>query len=513
MNVAAHLWAMAASVPGAIALEVQSTGERVTFGALAERASAMARGLQAFGIGKGDRVLLMVRPGTDFAALAFALLGLGAVVVFVDPGMGRRHLVDCIAHARPKAIIAERLLHALCVLHPRALAGVQARLSVGWWPGAASVARLRRHPGAGFEPTPLSPSDDAVVAFTSGATGKPKGVLLQHSVLAAQLESFKRLSGIGRGDVYLATLPVLAILGPGFGCATVLPDIDASRPRDANPLTLVAAIRHYGVTHSFGSPAVWRNVAQTGARLPSMRCLLIGGAPVAPSLLATLAALIPNGSVHTPYGATEAVPLACASASEILREVETHRGTLVGRPLRDVELRIVAISDGPLAEARALPVGEVGEIVVRGPVVSRTYERRRDADSLAKIPDPGGHWHRMGDLGCLDGAGRLWFCGRKSERVDSGATTLFTACVEPRFEAHPSVQRVALVRAGGKAILVVEARPGAKADAKAAAEILALRGELPVERVLFKRRLPLDARHGAKILRGELAHWAEGRLA
>jgi len=505
MNVAAHLWAMAAGAPRATALEVQSTGARVTFGELADRASAIARGLEALGIGRGDRVLLMVRPGVDFAALAFALLGLGAVAVFIDPGMAHAHLVDCIAQARPKAIVAERLLHALCTLHPRALAGVQARISVGWWPGIATLARLRRHPPAGFEPALLSPTDDAVVVFTSGATGKPKGVLLQHSVLAAQLESFKLF--------YLAILPVLAIFGPGFGCSTVFPDIDASRPRAANPRTLVAAIRRYGVTHSFGSPAIWRKVADTGARLPSMRCLLIGGAPVASSLLAKLAPLLPNGSVHTPYGATEAVPLACASASEILSESETNRGTLVGRPLPGVEVRIVAISDGRLAEARALPTGEIGEIVVRAPVVSRSYEGCRDANALAKIPDPFAHWHRMGDVGWLDDAGRLWFCGRKSERVGSAGAPLFTACVEPRFEVHPAVQRVALIGVGGKAILVVELRDGVKADAKSTAEILMLRGELPIDRILFKRRLPLDTRHAVKILRGELARWAEGRLA
>lgn len=513
MNVAIHLWSMAARTPGAVALEVQATGERLTFSELASRASAMARGLQARGIGHGDRVLLMVRPGADFAALAFALLALGAVAVFIDPSLGRRRLMDCIAQARPKAIIAERILHAFAALHRRTLAGVKVRISVGRWPGATCISRLRGNAPADFAPLAVSPRDDAIVAFTSGATGAPKGVLLQHSVLAAQLASFIRLSGIGEGDVYLAILPLLAILGPGFGCATVLPAIDPSRPRDTNPQTVLTAIRRYGVTHSFGSPAVWRKIADAGIRLPTMRCLMIGGAPVPAALLRALTPLLPNGRIHTPYGATEAVPLTCAEASEILAEVRTDCGMLVGRPLPGVELRIVAISDEPLAEATALPAAEIGEIVVRGPVVSRSYERGHDADALAKIPDSSGAWHRTGDLGVLDEQGRLWFCGRKSERVESAGITLFTACVEPRFDAHPAVKRAALVGARGKAVLVVEPKPGAKADAAAAAGILALRGGIPIERILFKDALPLDGRHAAKILRGELARWAEGRVA
>src|SRR4051812_14585031 len=101
MNVALHLWSRAALAPGAVALYVQATGEQLTFSELASRASAMARALEARGIGRGDRVLLLVRHGADFAALAFAVLALGAVAVFIDPGLGRRRLVDCIAQARP----------------------------------------------------------------------------------------------------------------------------------------------------------------------------------------------------------------------------------------------------------------------------------------------------------------------------------------------------------------------------------------------------------------------------
>jgi acyl-coenzyme A synthetase/AMP-(fatty) acid ligase len=113
----------------------------------------------------------------------------------------------------------------------------------------------------------------------------------------------------------------------------------------------------------------------------------------------------------------------------------------------------------------------------------------------------------------MDEQGRLWFCGRKSERVVTAGLTLFTTCVEPRFYRHPLVQQAALVGARGKAVLVVEPKPGAKADAAAAAGILALRGGLPIEQILFKAALPLDGRHAAKILRGQLARWAERRVA
>jgi acyl-CoA synthetase (AMP-forming)/AMP-acid ligase II len=165
--------------------------------------------------------------------------------------------------------------------------------------------------------------------------------------------------------------------------------------------------------------------------------------------------------------------------------------------------------------ARQLPTGEVGEIVVTGPSVTRSYDRLPAADAAAKIQDGERLWHRMGDLGYLDADGRLWFCGRKAECVQRAEDVLYTDCCEAIFNQHPSVYRSALIDlGGGQAGLVIEPEADAfprtaskRAEFIAELEALAephphLRQQL---RFFFEQRFPVDVRHNAKIHRLALA--------
>jgi acyl-CoA synthetase (AMP-forming)/AMP-acid ligase II len=240
------------------------------------------------------------------------------------------------------------------------------------------------------------------------------------------------------------------------------------------------------------------------------------------------------------------------SAGEIAR---AHGlGACVGRPVAEIAVKIIAPADGPLAtlaDARELPRGEIGEIIVRGPVVTKTYDALPEATAAAKIAaaniqhptsnaEPqsrldanldvgssmfdvrrstvfGAVWHRMGDCGYLDADGRLWFCGRKAERVETTAGTLHTEPCEQVFRAHPRAARCALIGLGERgrqrAALVVEARPANAADAGTLArELRALARQhaptAPIALFFFHPQFPVDVRHNAKIHRLTLAAWA-----
>ncbi len=163
------------------------------------------------------------------------------------------------------------------------------------------------------------------------------------------------------------------------------------------------------------------------------------------------ASFLPQGKLHSPYGATEALPVSTISADDVATLAGSSPGAPVGRPLPGIEARIIAVADGPIvtwAEARELPPGEIGEIVVRGPVVTREYDGLGAATALAKIQDGASVWHRMGDCGYLDPAGLLWFCGRKAERVQTEAGTLQTEICEQVFRSHPRAARCALIGLG-----------------------------------------------------------------
>jgi acyl-CoA synthetase (AMP-forming)/AMP-acid ligase II len=524
---------MAGERPQAPALHVAAGGGSTTsFAELEDLSARLAAGLSAMGLGAGDRALVMLRPGVHFVATAFALLRLGVVPVFADPGLGRRHLLPAIAAAAPRGMIAVPLLHAVRAVRPRPFSAVRVAVSAGFWPGARSLTALAATPGGAPPPAPAAPDDTAIIAFTTGSTGEPKGVCFSHRVLHAQVRALVELGRIRQDDVQLALLPLLAILGPGLGCASVLPDMDASRPATVDPAKLAAAIERYGVTLGFGSPTPWRvladHCATRGIRLPRLSRVLVGGAPVPASLVERLRPVLGAGSaVEVVYGATEALPISSVEGGDLSAAAGSPggRGALVGRPVGGAEVRVLRIVDGPIAamaEDVLAPAGEVGEIAVRGEVVTPSYFERPDADALARIPDEGGAWHRMGDLGRLDAEGRLWFCGRKADRVETGAGALYTACVEPAFEAHPRVARAAILGLGARPrqrpALVVEPRRGAfprtaSARAAFAAELRALDAAPAVEDVLFRRALPLDVRHNAKILRHELVPWAEARLS
>jgi acyl-coenzyme A synthetase/AMP-(fatty) acid ligase len=345
----------------------------------------------------------------------------------------------------------------------------------------------------------------------------------------------RRLYGIEPGEVDLPTFPLFGLFGPALGLTSVLPEMDATRPAHVDPRKILGALRHFGVTNLFGSPALIRRVGAYGAgqgiRLPSLRRVISAGAPVPAAAIERFGKMLaPGVQVHTPYGATEALPVASIASAEILGETGQRTaegaGVCVGRPVPGMTVKVIRISDEPIATWSAdleVPAGDVGEIVVQGPVVTAAYYNRPDLTALHKIADVrGGFWHRMGDLGYFDEQGRLWFCGRKSQRVATPAGTLYTIPCEGVFNAHPTVYRTALVgvRRGEavEPVLCVERdrEAGYVSDERLRAELLALGAAWPhtkgIRHVLFHPAFPVDIRHNAKIFREKLAAWAAKRL-
>ncbi|MBI5200305.1 MAG: AMP-binding protein, partial [Elusimicrobia bacterium] len=371
------------------------------------------------------------------------------------------------------------------------------------------------------------------ILFTSGSTGAPKGAAYTHGNFSAQVEALRRHFSIEPGEVDLPTFPLFALFDPALGMTAVIPEMDFTRPGSVEPANILGPVDRYGVTHLFGSPAlldrVGRFASGRGIRLRSLKRVVSAGAPVPAKVLERVQELLPPGvEVHTPYGATEALPVSSISSSEVLGETRRltaqGRGVCVGRPMPGTEVRVIRISDEPIpawSDALLAPHGETGEIVVRGAQVTEAYHGRAEATALAKIRlSDGGVFHRMGDLGYFDDEGRLWFCGRKTQRVVTARGPLFTIPCEAVFNQHPSVRRSALVGVGEKGaqrpVLVVELEPGVRPGNLLRAELFELGSRHEhtkcVNDILFHPGLPVDIRHNAKIGRERLAVWAAGEL-
>ena len=605
VNVSRHLWTQAAQQPAAPALRIpvgRAGGGTIryaelNFAELAAEADAWAWRLTKAGVRPGDRVLVLVRPGLPLIAAVFALFKLGAPPIVIDPGMGRKNFLECVQRSQPRVLLGIARGQIASWIFRDAFRTVTRRL----WVSGNPAQRLAGGPVPVFPAAATAADDLAAILFTSGSTGAPKGVCYEHGMFEAQVRLVRATYGIAPGEVDLAVLPVFALFNPALGMTTVVPQLDPSRPAAAAPAHLVQAIRQNGVTNSFGSPVIWTKIArhcsERGLTLPGVKRILMAGAPVPPPLFALMRQVFPNAQLHSPYGATEALPVSSVSAEEVIgksvdgerwtvvgteagnRRPETGdrkpvagdrlasagvekagtaaatlqgRGTCVGRPVAEMTAKVIAIVDGPiatLAEARELPPGEIGEIIVRGPVVTtaydllpeatakaKIYEREpvetmevasaSDAPSAFRLPVSGlssAVWHRMGDAGYVDAEGRLWFCGRLAERVETPHGTLYPDCVEPIFNVHPRVRRTALLGFGprGKqvAALAVECWPGQaprgtpeKRDlGRELRELGEAHGHTQLVRIFyFVGRFPVDVRHNAKIHRLQLARALAG---
>jgi acyl-CoA synthetase (AMP-forming)/AMP-acid ligase II len=514
----------------------RSAYAHLTFEQLDRASDRLAHGLGNAGINRGDRTILMVRPSLDFFEIIFGLFKIGAVPVVVDPGMGIKRMLACYQSTRPLAMIGVPLAHAVRTLFSKFFKTVVVRVTVGrrWFWGGHTLKKMQASAWKPFDLAQTHRDEPAAVLFTTGSTGPAKGAVYTHGNFDAQLKQIAGHLTFGADEIDLSTFPLFALFYPALGITAVVPDMDPTRPAQADPQRLIEAICDQGVTNMFASPTLLERLGAYGRthsiKLPSLKRVISAGAPVQARTIELFQPLLPESAdIHTPYGATEAVPIASICGAEILSETrkltEKGYGICIGRPIKDIPIRIIAIRDDPIPgwkDELLVPQGEIGELVVRGDLVSRGYFENPLADSLAKIPDGSGFWHRMGDLGWMDKKGRIWFCGRKSHRVTTASGTLYTIPCEAIFNTHPLVYRSALVGIGPPGhqapAICIELKKTKKHINRQTVkdELLDLAAQHDLTRdikiVLFHAAFPVDIRHNAKIFREKLAVWAASRV-
>ncbi|MEE8321122.1 MAG: fatty acid CoA ligase family protein [Gammaproteobacteria bacterium] len=543
-NIASHLPAMAKQQPDTLAVAVQRKGKhylQYTYRQLDEASDRIARGLQEIGIVKGTRTVLMVKPSLDFFALVFALFKVGAVLVAVDPGIGIRDLGKCLAEAEPDAFIGIKTAHIARLLFGWARKTLSINviadpgIIIGRW--MCSLEQVNRF-GSGSDKPGIydtQPGDMAAILFTSGSTGVPKGVIYTHANFTAQVNALQDLYQIQPGEIDVATFPLFALFAPAMGMTSVIPDMDFTRPGQVDPVRIFEAIDNFGATTMFGSPALLNRVGRYGIEhnktLPSLRRVLSAGAPVPAVVIERFKQMLnPDVQIFTPYGATESLPVSSIGSDDVLGETriatERGKGVCVGKPVDGLEVKVIKITDTAIPQWRdelVVPADEIGEIAVKGPQVTGAYYNRPQANELAKIMDgDNGFWHRMGDIGYIDAQGRLWFCGRKSQRVITEHGVLFTIPCEGVFNVHPGVFRTALVGVTMNnetvPVLCVELEAeNRNADHDdLCKELIQLGSQFEHTRrigtFLVHPAFPVDIRHNAKISRKQLAQWAQEKL-
>ena len=439
---------------------VEPDGTHVSFAELGARAEGFAAGWSAKGLGKGDRVLVAMPISADLYATLAALWSLGAVAVLPEPAMGLRGV-----------------RHALQLAPCKGLAAKEPYTWLRWLlPGLWTKPVFRPRVGPGKVPDHYPQGDEiALISFTSGSTGLPKAIARSHAFLQAQEAAIAPLLTSDADEIDLVAFPVFALINLAIGRTSVLPNWRMSRPGEVTPIELASWIEAQGVTRALLPPALCEALANARP-LPGLSTVFTGGGPVFPDLVERLQATRSKLRVVAVYGSTEAEPIAHMDARDISSEdrkaMATGSGLLAGRPVPEVSIRI-----------------QDGEILVAGDHVNEGYlDPTRDAET--KIKEDGVTWHRTGDAGRLDDAGRLWLLGRRGADVDG----VYPFEIEAAARLWPGVKRVALAKEGGRAVLAIEGDAGQIADwTERAAE------QFKITDVRHLATIPLDRRHGSKV--------------
>ena len=473
-----------------IAITDAAANVSITRPDFAARVATYAEAMHLRGVRHGERIAVLVPPSVDLIAVVYACWRIGAIAVIADRGLG--------LHGLKSAIRASRVSH---VIGP--VKAVAAARLLRWAP-RASMIRLSTFASSPVvsklefvSATEPNADDLAAVLFTSGATGPAKGVRYTHRQLYAQRDALQKAYNITSADTFVAAFAPFALYGPALGIATGLADMDVTSPGTLTAAALDDACRRVGATMVFASPAALANVVKTATpdmpHLRSVRLVMSAGAPVPIKTLQEVSLLCPNAELHTPYGMTEALPVADVSLSDLIR-IGSGLGVCVGKPVVGCEVRIDH---------------DTSELLVSAPWMSAGYDSLWLTQHNARPAlTMGGHtvtWHRTGDVGHIDSEGNVWIEGRMVHVIHSAGGPIAPVPLEIAVEALPNVVRAAAVGVGPtdvqQIVIVVETIKDSEgpADAEFAQAVRTALAPLTIASVWITKKLPVDIRHNSKI--------------
>jgi fatty-acyl-CoA synthase len=432
--------------PNATALRF--LGNAVTWDGLHRRVVALADALSRRGVGFGDRVMILMLNRTEFVEAVLAVNSLGAIAVPLNFRLTSAEIVFLVEDCEARVMITEAVLAPVAagvrqfqdtqpMLDTIVVAGGSADESLLSDDSVFGYEDLINEPGDSHGPVDIPNDSPALIMYTSGTTGRPRGAVLTHTNLTGQTMTGLYTSGADtNGDVGFVGVPFFHIAGIGnlltgmlLGVPTVIYPLGAFDPGQL--LDVLAAER---VTGLFLVPAQWQAVCaeqQARPRDLRLRVMLWGAAPAPDALLREMSATFPGTQILAAFGQTEMSPVTCMLLGE---DAIRKRGS-VGKVIPTVAARVVD------ENMNDVPVGEVGEIVYRAPTLMSGYWNNPAATAEAFA----GGWFHSGDLVRMDEDGYVWVVDRKKDMIISGGENIYCAEVENVLASHPQIVEVAVI--------------------------------------------------------------------
>lgn len=414
-------------------------GNTMTWADLRRRVAALAGALSGRGVGFGDRVMILMLNRTEFVESVLAANMIGAIAVPLNFRLTPTEIAvlveDCVAHV----MLTEAALAPVAI----GVRNIQPLLSVIVVAGGSSqdsvfgYEDLLNEAGDVHEPVDIPNDSPALIMYTSGTTGRPKGAVLTHANLTGQAMTALYTSGANiNSDVGFVGVPLFHIAGIGnmltgllLGLPTVIYPLGAFDPGQ-----LLDVLEAEKVTGIFLVPAQWQAVCTEQQARPCdlrLRVLSWGAAPAPDALLRQMSATFPETQILAAFGQTEMSPVTCMLLGE---DAIAKRGS-VGRVIPTVAARVVD------QNMNDVPVGEVGEIVYRAPTLMSCYWNNPEATAEAFA----GGWFHSGDLVRMDSDGYVWVVDRKKDMIISGGENIYCAELENVLASHPDIAEVAVI--------------------------------------------------------------------
>jgi fatty-acyl-CoA synthase len=422
--------------PSAAALRF--LGNTVTWAELRDRVAALAGALIRRGVGFGDRVMVLMLNRTEFVESLLAANMIGAIAVPINFRLTPSEVAFLVEDCEARVLITESVLSAVAA-GVRTLTSVLDTIVVAGDAGdeaLLSYEDLVNEPGDPAQPVDVPNDSPALIMYTSGTTGRPKGAVLTHTNLTGQTMSNLFNHGVDVNDVGFIGVPFFHIAGVGnlltgmlLGLPTVIHPLRAFDP--GHLLDVLAAEK---VTGIFLVPAQWQavcNAQQENPREVKLRVISWGAAPASDTLLRQMSETFPGTQILAAFGQTEMSPVTCM----LLGEDAIRKLGSVGKVIPTVAARVVD------EEMNDVPVGEVGEIVYRAPTLMSGYWNNPEATAEAFA----GGWFHSGDLVRMDEEGYVWVVDRKKDMIISGGENIYCAEVENVLAGHPAIVEVAVI--------------------------------------------------------------------
>jgi len=490
--------------------------ESFTYRDIQIKSNIIANNLTNLGIKPFDKIILMVPVCEELYLILIAIFKIGATVVIIEPSLDLKQIDYCCKITEPKAFIGIRKAHILRLIStnfrkiPIKIVVKDKKLINEYDFTDLSYGNEDK-----FNIFGLNGDEDALITFTSGSTGVPKGIQRTHNFLKIQMGILHKILDFEPDDIEMTNLPIFVLNNLGCNVPTVLPFIKKYLLKYIDPKIILTQLTQINVNRLSGSPYFIKEIinhcVKNNIKLDNIKKIFTGGGPVETDLINSIKN-ISNCKTKIVYGSTEAEPISLIEEDELLK-IKEEKGVCVGKIIDDIKLEILQITQNIVSfidnnkNDLLLKTNQIGEIIVKGENVNKFYYKNEKAIKENKIFEKdGSFWHRTGDIGYIDQNNNLWIVGRKSQAIFYQGHVLNNFYIENKINKIVGITKSAIIQKDHKTIILFIEKNRNFTKNKCFDEISDVLKEfdLKIDKIKTLNKLPLDKRHNTKVDYGKL---------